>query len=155
AQLEQMANSTGSNEALAAQAASAALQAKVALRQLAQNFKIDAEGHLESVVQKLMEDPIVNVEALVRNIGPAELNAKGKGLCTQIRDLTLKFPFTPTASAQATLAEFNALFQPQQGAIWTFYDLNLKTQLIRQGTQFAPSPNATLNLNPAFVAFWN
>jgi len=155
AQLEQMASSTGSNEALAAQAASAALQAKVASRQLAQNFKIDSEAHIEAVVQKLMEDPIVIVESLVRNIGPAELNAKGKGLCTQLRDFTAKYPFTPGASAQATLAEFNALFQPQQGAIWTFYDLNLKTQLIRQGTQFAPSPNATINLNPAFIAFWN
>jgi type VI secretion system protein ImpL len=156
AQLEQLANSSGgTNDAVAGQAASAALQARVVARQLAQNFKIDSEGHVESIVQKLMEDPITYAEALVRNLGPAELNAKGKGFCTQLRDLTGKFPFTPAASQQASLQEFNAMFQPMQGAIATFYDLNLKSVLVRQGAQFVPSPNAAGQVNAAFLAFWN
>jgi type VI secretion system protein ImpL len=91
----------------------------------------------------------------VRNLGPAELNAKGKGFCTQLRDLTGKFPFTPAASQQASLQEFNAMFQPMQGAIATFYDLNLKSVLVRQGAQFVPSPNAAGQVNAAFLAFWN
>jgi type VI secretion system protein ImpL len=156
AQLEQLANSPGgTNDAMAGQAASTALQAKVVTRQLSQNFKIDSQGHVETTVQKLMEDPITYAEGLVRNLGPAELNAKGKTFCTQLRDLAAKAPFTPTASQQASLQDFNGIFQPMQGALWTFYDLNLKSLLVRQGTQFVPSPNATVRVDPGFVAFWN
>jgi len=156
AQLEQLANSPGgANEAMAAQAASEALKAKVVTRQLAQNFKIDSEAHVETIVQKLMEDPITYAESLVRNAAPAELNAKGKSFCTQLRGLSAKFPFTPTATQQSSLQEFNAIFQPVQGAIWMFYDLSLKSLLVRQGSQFVPSPNATIPVNPAFLTFWN
>src|SRR5262249_31845335 len=65
--IEQMANTPGSAETLGAQTMASALQAKVVTRQLAQNFRIDPQAHLESAVQKLMEDPITYAESLVRN----------------------------------------------------------------------------------------
>ena len=43
-------------------------------------FRLDPNGHIETLVQKLLEDPITYVEALLRTLGPAELNGKGKGL---------------------------------------------------------------------------
>ena len=130
--------------------------ARVSAKQVAQNFRIDSEAHIEAVVQKLMEDPITNAEALLRGMGPGELNAKAKGLCAQFRELWSKYPFNPTAiNRQATLQEVGAIFRPKEGALWAFYDANLKTLLQKQGTQYAPAPNAAMQLTPQFVGFFN
>ena len=78
ASVETVAQQPQGNDAAAAQTLTNATAAKVAARQVAQAFRIDPEAHIEAVVQKLMEDPITNVEALLRNLGPAELNGKGR-----------------------------------------------------------------------------
>ena len=154
--IEQIAGSPGgTNDALTGQAMTSAIQAKVVTRQVAQNFRIDPQLRLESVVQKLMEDPITYAEALVRNVAPAELNGKGKTLCSQFGELTARYPFNPNATRQATLQELSAVFQPPQGALWAFYDANLQKLLLRQGGQFVANPSAGVTLNPAFLTFWN
>ena len=50
-------------------------------------FRADPDGHIEGNVQKLLEDPIVYAEALLRTLGPGELNAKGRVLCGQFRSV--------------------------------------------------------------------
>jgi len=88
-------------------------------------------------------------------LGPAELNGKGRALCAQLRPLLSKYPFNPSASVQATLPEVNAVFRKPDGALWVFYDANLQKLLPRQGAQYVSVPAAGINLNPAFVAFFN
>jgi len=67
--LEAIANQPGApNDAAAAQTVNNATQAKVNTRQMAQAFSIDAEGHIEANVQKLLEDPITYLDALLRSI---------------------------------------------------------------------------------------
>jgi len=144
----------GVNNPAIEQIHSQATNAKVVTRQVAQNFRIDAEGQVHAVTQKLMEDPILYAEALVRAMGPAELNAKGAGLCNQFRDLFSKYPFQAGAARQATLQEVNAFFQPGQGTLWTFYDSSLRNLLVKQGAQYAPNPAGGITLNPAFVSFF-
>jgi type VI secretion system protein ImpL len=151
--IENVAGQGQPNDAAAAQTLSNATQAKVTTRQMAQAFRLDSEGHIEAGVQKLLEDPIVYAEALLRTLGPAELNGKGKALCTQIRPVLAKYPFTATATVQATIDDINAVFKPKDGAIWQFYDANLQKALTRQGSQFAPSPTAGLQINSAFIGF--
>ncbi|MBI3278978.1 MAG: hypothetical protein HYZ57_03950 [Acidobacteria bacterium] len=154
--VDQVANNPGTPDAAAAgPTLSAASNAKLSVRQVAQSFRIDQEAHIENSVQKLMEDPITYVEGLLRALGPAELNAKGKGLCAQFAATTGKFPFNPSAAAEATVQEVNALLKPGDGALWVFYEMNLKTALVRQGNMYVASPNAPLPLNPAFIAFFN
>jgi type VI secretion system protein ImpL len=152
--IESVADQPGPpNDAAAAQTLANATQAKVTTRQMAQAFRLDAEGHLEAGVQKLLEDPIAYAEALLRNLGPAELNGKGRALCTQIRPALAKYPFTATATVQATLDDINSIFRPKDGAIWQFYDANLQKVLTRQGSQFAPNPGGGLQINSAFIGF--
>jgi type VI secretion system protein ImpL len=151
--IESVAGQGQPNDAAAAQTLANATQAKVTTRQMAQAFRLDSEGHLEAGVQKLLEDPIVNAEALLRNLGPAELNGKGKALCAQIHPALAKYPFTATATAQATIDDINSVFKPKDGAIWQFYDANLQKVLTRQGSQFAPNPSAGLQINSAFIGF--
>ncbi len=153
--VESVAGQPQGNDAAAAQTLTNATAAKVAARQVAQTFRIDPDAHVEATVQKLMEDPITNVEALLRSLGPAELNGKGKGLCTAYRGVFSKYPFNPTATAQASVAEVNGIFRKPDGALWKFYDENLQKLLPRQGSQYVAASAGGVTLSPAFVAFFN
>jgi type VI secretion system protein ImpL len=132
-----------------------AADARITTRQVAQAFRIDAEAHVDGTVQKLMEDPITAVEALLRGHGKDELNAKGKGFCTQYRALMKKYPFDPNASAQATVADVNAIFRKPDGALWTLYDANLQKVLPRQGAQYVAVQSGDVMPSPGFVNFFN
>ncbi len=154
--LDQIANQPGApNDAAAAQTLSNAQQAIVNTRQMAQTFRIDQDGHIEANVQKLLEDPITYVQALLRTLGPAELNGKGRDLCAQMRPVLAKYPFSPTATAQATAAELISLFQPKTGQLWQFVDANLQKALTKQGSQYVPNTSAGITINPAFLGFLN
>ncbi len=144
------------NDAAAAGTLANAGQAKLTTRQMAQAFQRDPQGQIDSNSQALLEQPITYVEGLLRTLGPAELNGKGKGLCAQMRPVLSKYPFTPAATALATMAEVNAIFKPKEGAIWQFYDANLQKALTRQGPQFVPAAaGGGIQINPAFLAFLN
>jgi type VI secretion system protein ImpL len=144
-----------SNEAAVSQSMTQATAAKIAARQLAQTFRIDPEGHTDAMVLKLLLDPITNAEALMRRVGPDELNAKGKGLCGQMSTLWKKYPFNASATPEATVAEVNAIFQKPGGALWTLYDSSLQKLLTRQGTQYIPSATGGDVLTPRFLQFFN
>ena len=154
ASLEAIAGQGGApNDAAAAPTLANATQAKVTTRQMAQAFRIDSEGHIEAGVQKLLEDPIVYVEGMLRALGPAELSAKGKALCGQFRSVLAKYPFSPNATAEAAMADVNGLLRKPDGALWSFYDQNLQKLLVKQGSQFAIGPSG--GVNPAFLNFFN
>jgi type VI secretion system protein ImpL len=154
--LEQIAAQPGQPaDAVAGQVLANALAAKSASRQLAQTFRPDPEGKVDGVTQKLLEDPITYVEGLLRTLGPAELNGKGKALCGQLRPILAKYPFTPGASQQATLAEVNSILRKPDGAIWSFYEANLQRLLVKQGDQYAAGAAGGMSVSPGFVAFFN
>jgi type VI secretion system protein ImpL len=154
--IEGIANQPGQpSDAAVAPTLASAGQAKINTRQMAQAFRIDAEGHIEANLQKLLEDPITYAEGLLRTLGPAELNGKGKALCGQFRALMAKFPFNPNGTAEASLAEVNGLFRKPDGALWTFYDQNLQKALVKQGGQYAPAASGSVALTPTFVTFFN
>jgi type VI secretion system protein ImpL len=156
ASLEAIASQPGTvSDAAAAPTLSNAQQAIVNTRQMAQAFTIDPEDHIETVTQKLLEAPIVSAQGLLRALGPAELNGKGKDLCAQMRPLLSKYPFNPSSQVQATLADVNAIFKPKEGALWQFYDANLQKIVSRVGSQFTSTPSAGMTVNPAFVNFLN
>lgn len=144
-----------SNEAATSQSMRSATDARIAARQLAQTFRIDSDGHVETTVLKLLLDPITNAEALIRSVGPAELNGKGKGLCSQMSAVWKKYPFNPAATAQATVADVNGLFRKPDGALWTLYDSSLQKLLVKQGSSYVPNPGGGVALTPAFVSFFN
>jgi type VI secretion system protein ImpL len=139
--LEGIANQPGvPNDAAAAQTVTNANQAKVNSRQMAQAFTIDSEGHIEASVQKLLEDPITYLDAMLRSIDTPEINAGGKALCGGFRPVLNKYPFNPNATSEATVADVNALFHKPDGMLWTFYEQKMQKVLMRQGTQYVPNP---------------
>jgi type VI secretion system protein ImpL len=154
--LEQIADQPGTpSDTAAAGTLSSAQQAILNTRQMAQAFRIDPEAHVETTTQKLLEDPITYAQGLLRTLGPAELNGKGKDLCGQMRPLLSKYPFSPNATALATVADIDAVFKPQGGLLWQFVDANLQKALTRQGAQFVPNSSGGITINPAFLGFLN
>jgi type VI secretion system protein ImpL len=85
----------------------------------------------------------------------AALNQRAERLCATLTPLLAKFPFTPDATADATLDEVNAFFAPSSGALWTFYQERLQTLLEKQGNKYVPAAGASLGLSNQFVTFFN
>lgn len=153
--LEAVARTKDPNDPAVSMTLTQASQAKMAARQVAQNFRIDKEGHVEQMVQKLMEDPITYVEGLLGRLGPAQINGAGKAMCAEFGALAKKYPFNSASQVDASLEEVNAIFRPGTGALWAFYEGNLKNHLTKQGGQYVPVPGSPIKITPQFLRFFN
>lgn len=154
ASLEQIAKGTP-DEANAAvgQALGDASQAKLATKQLANQFRLDEAGKVHLLVQRLMEAPILYVEAALQTVGPAALNGKGKAFCAPFRQLLTKFPFNSYGREQAGVDEVGSLLQPSSGMLWTFVQEDLGNYVTRQGIRFNEKPGSPVRISPSFLAF--
>jgi type VI secretion system protein ImpL len=143
------------NEGLKAEAISAATGAQVAVRQLATTFPIDKEGQVDTRTQSLLEDPIKSVHTLIAGAGKEAVNSGARALCAQLRSLLAKYPFQSKATVQATLADFDGIFKPGEGALWRLYAQSLDKILIRQGSAYVPNPGGGMTVSSDFAGFFN
>ena len=154
--LAQTANAQGpAAEQAAGQASGNATSARTAARQIAAGFNIDQQGQVHSIVQNLMEAPIAYAEPLLKTFGADEINGRARAFCSATRSLLGKFPFSPDATQQASLADVTAVLKPGTGSLWHFYDEVLASSVPRQGNQFVPNPAGSVKLAPGFVTFLN
>lgn len=137
-------------EAAKAQCANAATTARQPAQQIAQGFTIDQDAHIDQTVQNLLLAPITSVSAVLVP-GPVS----GQGLCAQMTPFAPQFPFNARATADASLADLSAFFDPATGALSQFYNTRLKDLVIPQGTTYAANPDAGQKVSPAFLAFFN
>lgn len=149
------AGSAGPSDPAAAQTLAEAQKALLVTGQMAQSFQIDREANLPGTVRTLLEDPITQVDRLLRGLGPADLKGKAQGMCSQFRELMAKYPFNPKGSVPATVEDLNRFFRPADGALWQFYQQHLQNLLQQQGPQFVAKPGVTMTVTPAFLAFFN
>jgi type VI secretion system protein ImpL len=151
--IDQLTQQSGTpNESAASQTLQQAATAKGSVGQMALTFGTDPEA---TTVRQLLEAPITAVEPLLRSMGPAELNGKGRGLCSQFRVVMAKYPFNPNATVQATPADINGILKPREGALWSFYDSSLQKLLQKQGTQYVPVQSGSMSVTQAFTGFFN
>jgi type VI secretion system protein ImpL len=147
---------TDPNDPAVSMTLQSASQAKMAARQLAQAFRIDKEGQVERMTQKLLEDPITYVEGLLGRLAPAQVNAGAGQMCADFAPLMRKYPFDPNSQVDATIADINAVFQPGAGSFWSFYDSTLKQHLLKQGARYVPNPSSSgIRITPQFLGFFN
>ncbi len=144
------ASPAGPSDPAAAQTLAEAQKARLITGQLAQTFQIDREANLPGAVRTLMEDPITQVERLLRPRPP-----EGKAVCSQFRELMAKYPFNPKSTVQATIEDVNRFFRPPDGALWQFHQQSLQNLVQQQGTQYVAKPGGAITVTPAFLAFFN
>jgi type VI secretion system protein ImpL len=176
---------TASAKAVADQARAAqmeATKAKVAARQVAQNFAVDPDAsQVGPLVSALLEAPISGAEGVLRGAAstraptprvarapapapsggggggasPADaLNAAGVQFCQELRGITTKYPFNASVTSEASVSDLLILFQPETGLL-SQLQARLEPHLTQRGTRWVPSPNATLAINEPFLTFFN
>ena len=143
----------GPDPAAAAATQSDAANAKLVTRQLTASFPVDSE-HLEAKVNDLMLEPITNAEALAKGMGAAEINGKGKALCSAMNLVTSKFPFNPAADPEVTLDELNSVFKAKDGKLWQFYESGLKNFIVCTGADCVVAQNPPAPVEARFLAFF-
>ena len=142
-------------EDLVAQTATDATNAYKVTRQIAQNFRIDRDGNVHGMVQKLMEDPIRQAEALLGRLGPAQLNSEGQSMCRDFLQLARKYPFDTGSKVDATLDEVNAIFRPGDGKLARFYDSDLHNYLEKTGSGYLRKADSRVQITDAFLRFFD
>ena len=153
--IDQAANAPpGAGEMAAQAAAGQASSAKLAVKQMAQGFRLDPQGRVEATVERLLTAPIAYVEPMLRGVGAAEVNAAGADFCASVRPLLAKYPFTPSATVQAPVSEVHSMFRPETGSLWTFTEAVQKV-VVRRGDQFVSAPGSSVPANPGFIGFLN
>jgi type VI secretion system protein ImpL len=145
---------TGPDPAVAAATQADAANAKLSTRQLTSTFPVDSETHLEAKVNDLMLEPITNAEALAKGMGVAEINGKGRALCSALNLITNKFPFNPTSDPEVSLEELSSVFKAKDGKLWQFYETGLKNFVACNGSDCTPIPNAPGQVEPRFLYFF-
>ncbi len=154
--LDQVAKAGGNvKDDMVTQTMNAASNAYKVTRDTAQNFHIDPEGKIHTLVQKLMEDPIRQAEGLLGRLGPQQLNTQGRSVCSDFAELNRKYPFDTNSKMDATLDDINRIFRPADGKLATFYEASLKNYLDRQGNQFTRKSDNKVQITDAFLRFFN
>jgi len=153
--LDAAARASGPNDPAINQTMNDAQNALRITRQVANNFNPDREGKVDQMTQKLMEDPITYVLALLGNLGPAQLNGAGRNFCNAFNGVVNKYPFNSSSPRDATLEEVDGILRPPDGLMWTFYEQNLKQYLQKVGSQYVAAPGSSVHLTPQFVRFFN
>ena len=128
-----------------------------AVRQLARGFK---PGGLDMVVQRLLEEPILQTRRFIDTdagkVAAEQINGRLRALCTSLRNTFRKYPFQASSPEDASLEELSARFAPASGEIWKFQAQSLGELTIKDGSQWkakdpAPKPQVT----PEMLAFLN
>jgi type VI secretion system protein ImpL len=146
---------TPNNSAAAQPVISAATAAHGAVSQTAQSFDIDEHGHVEQMVVSLLQAPITSVEESLRGAGQQQLNLAGRSFCEGFSALAGKYPFSRTATIEASPDEINSVLKPGTGSLWQFYDSTLKPYIVQEGNTWAPVPGATVQPTPEFLQFFD
>ncbi|HXE59577.1 MAG TPA: ImcF-related family protein [Gemmatimonadaceae bacterium] len=145
----------GQSEGAIANATQNANAARGEAQKLAQGFVVGREPAVATAVQRLLTEPLASIDPYLRNYGAGQLNGKGQTFCSKNAGLFAKYPFNDRSPIQASLDEVAAVFKPQTGSLWTYYNDALQNVIQPQGSSFAAKSGGTLNVNPAFLSFFN
>lgn len=154
--VEQTASAPGAAEGLMTQTLDAARGAKAAVGQVALKFAVSGEASgVGARVKSLLEEPVDRVERLMGRLPVSALNERGAAFCRSFGTILGKYPIKPDASVEATLAEVAGVFDPNNGALWRFYNEGLQSVLVKQGAQYVPKSGLSVSPTSAFVRFFN
>jgi type VI secretion system protein ImpL len=159
--VENVANNSGeAAEAARTEARGNAAAAKVAVAQIAQQFDPHPDAvAVGRVVEALMRLPIENAERwlaptrVAQGGGGSNVNRMAATLCNSMQPMLAKFPFSPNATEEASLNEVAQMLQPDNSALWNFFNEALPEILVEQGGQYVAREG--LAVNPSFLTFFN
>lgn len=152
--LEQAALITDA-QAFVEQARAATATARDASRQLSDKFRMDSVAAAVSTrVTALLEEPIVRVERMIGRQPANVVNERAAAFCRSLTGLLAKYPFRITGM-DATMAEVAAVFEPNNGSLWQFYNATLQNGMAKQGSLYQVKPGGQFTPSQSYVRFFN
>jgi type VI secretion system protein ImpL len=154
---QSLANATGPLQAQAlGEANTSSQQVKTQVGQLQRSFSTEGEARETGVaVAALLQMPAVAADGVIGDAPAAAVNAKGGAFCSPFGQFSRQFPFNPSSPTDATVDDVAAVLSPGTGALWSFYQSDLSTLIVQQGSRWAASPGASPQPTPQFVDFFS
>jgi type VI protein secretion system component VasK len=157
--MQDIAQGAGNPDPAVHQAASQTYEKALdTVRQISKSFRPVGVGGLDATVERLLEEPIrLTSPFIIKDISKVPLNKINGELhnfCASERSTLRKYPFQATATDDATLDEFGALFDPMRGGVWKFVQQALGDLVVKEGAQWKPKdPSKKPQVTPELLAF--
>ena len=133
-------------------------QEEVRILTTAELKPVGSEG-VDSIVLALLKQPITDAKRFIpdnpEKAAAGKLNGDLAKLCTELRRVGGKFPFSQNASQEASLDEVATLFAPAKGAIWQYQQESLGQFVVREGSRWVEKPDSKPKLAPEILGFLN
>lgn len=133
--------------------------ARVAARQIAQNFSIEGQAlNVGNRLENLLLQPIAQAEQRLRGLVARAQPGSGvpgrvRAFCQEFGQLWSLFPFNPSASAEASLDDVIDMFQPDEGTLARLIDNDLSDIVERRSGGVVAKPGASLTPTEQFLEF--
>ncbi len=115
---------------------------------------VDQQFKNQDEVGRLLQEPIKNVEALLKR-GPIDIaNAAGKGYCSAFAGLASKYPLDPNSLQELSMDQLYSILGPTSDGLKKLKD-GVKPYTLMVGNKYAQNPQATVKPSPSFLLFLN
>ena len=133
------------------------INALAAAKQLTNGLNSVGVQDLDSAVETLLKQPIVNTKGFINpNVGLLEagkVNGQLQAFCGRFGKILHKYPFQPSSGDDISLEELKSWFAAPDGAIWTF--AKTLELVVKDGAQWKPNPAAKLQVTAEMLSFLN
>ena len=105
-------------------------------------------------ITRLLGAGFSSIDNMLGRVGVAGLNTSGNDFCSNMGRVLSKAPVNPNGTP-ASMDELTAFFAKPDGALWSLYNGQLNKMISSTGISYAPTPGASVKVNPRFLAFFN
>ncbi len=116
--------------------------------------QVDQQFSNQDQVRRLLQEPIKNVETLLKR-GPIDIaNGSGKSYCAAFAGAAGKYPFDPNSLQDVSMDQLYAIFGPTSDALKKLKD-DVKPFTLMVGNRYAPNTQAAVKPSQNFLNFLN
>jgi type VI secretion system protein ImpL len=126
--------------------------ASQAVTKVVASVQVDQQFGNQDQVRRLLEEPIKNVETLLKR-GPADIaNGSGKSYCAAFAGAANKYPFDPNSLQDLSMDQLYAIFGPTSDALKKLKE-DVKPFTLMVGNRYAPNAQAAVKPSQTFLDF--
>ena len=102
---------------------------------------VNQDGFTRPILQPMLMNPLYHAwAAVLHDAGGASSGLWEVSVWKKWdKQLAKKYPFDPNSDVDVKLDDYTNFFKPKDGAVWGFYEANLKSSLEERGGVFEPS----------------
>ena len=126
--------------------------ASQAVTKVVASVQVDQQFGNQDQVRRLLEEPIKNVETLLKR-GPADIaNGSGKSYCAAFAGAANKYPFDPNSLQDMSMDQLYAILGPTSDALKKLKE-DVKPFTLMVGNRYAPNAQAAVKPSQTFLDF--